>query len=113
MSKEATMTIRVDTDLRSSFVAATKRNDRPASQVLRDFMRSYVELTTATASSQQAQAAPQVISQRRQASEAAIASVQLEGFDVPADTLAESERFIKGDIEFSELIARLYEQAGQ
>ncbi|UPL21005.1 antitoxin VbhA family protein [Alcaligenes faecalis] len=45
------------------------------------------------------------------ASEAARASVELEGFTVPKNALAESEKYIEGEISFKELIGYLYGQA--
>jgi len=41
--KEETFNFRVPADLKSAFKAATEADDRPAAQVLRDFMRAYVE----------------------------------------------------------------------
>lgn len=35
--------IRVDDTLRAEFIAACKRQDRTAAQVLRDFMRRYID----------------------------------------------------------------------
>ena len=43
MTKEATITFRVEHDLRDSFNEATERNHIPAAQVLRAFMRDYVQ----------------------------------------------------------------------
>lgn len=43
MQKEVSMTIRLEPDLRASFTAATEQEHRPAAQVLRELMRSYVE----------------------------------------------------------------------
>jgi predicted transcriptional regulator len=40
---ETTFTFRVDEDLKSAFTNAAKSHDRPGSQLLRDFMREYVE----------------------------------------------------------------------
>jgi len=51
--------------------------------------------------------------QRRQASNEAIASLALEGFTVPADALAASERYVNGEIGLSDLIKILYKQAGR
>ena len=42
-SKDATFNFRVDPDLKAAFAAATEAEDKPAAQVLRDFMRAYVE----------------------------------------------------------------------
>lgn len=49
--------------------------------------------------------------ERRAAADSTLASVRLEGFSVPEDALLESERFIAGEIDFQELINRLYQQA--
>lgn len=50
-------------------------------------------------------------SERRAAADSALASVRLEGFFVPEKALVELERFIAGEIDFQELINRLYQQA--
>ncbi|HGA2320453.1 TPA: hypothetical protein ACIRVE_005069 [Pseudomonas putida] len=42
MTKETTMTIRIEPDLKDDFQTATKANHKPAAQILRDFMREYV-----------------------------------------------------------------------
>ena len=43
MTKDVGLRIRVDRDLRESFIEACKADDRPAAQVLREFMRTYVD----------------------------------------------------------------------
>ncbi len=40
--KESSFNFRVDPTLKAAFTAATGAEDKPAAQVLRDFMRSYV-----------------------------------------------------------------------
>jgi predicted transcriptional regulator len=40
---ETTFTFRVDDQLKEAFTKAARANDRPGSQLLRDFMRDYVE----------------------------------------------------------------------
>ncbi len=40
--KEETFNFRIDPVLKADFRAATEAEDKPAAQVLRDFMRSYV-----------------------------------------------------------------------
>lgn len=40
---EATFTFRVDGDLKAEFVSAAKARDRSGAQLLRDFMREYVQ----------------------------------------------------------------------
>lgn len=41
--KEQSFNFRVDPKLKSDFQSATEAEDKPAAQVLRDFMRAYVE----------------------------------------------------------------------
>ncbi|MHB9704967.1 antitoxin VbhA family protein [Alcaligenes aquatilis] len=48
---------------------------------------------------------------RKTASDAALASVEMEGFTVPRDVRVNAEKFINGEISFPELISNLYEQA--
>jgi hypothetical protein len=43
--KDVGLRIRVQKDLREKFVEACHREDKPAAQVLREFMRDYVELS--------------------------------------------------------------------
>jgi hypothetical protein len=40
--KEETFNFRIDPALKAAFSAATKADDKPAAQVLRDFMRAYM-----------------------------------------------------------------------
>lgn len=102
MSKEASMTFRVESQLRKQFNAAAEAEHRPAAQILRDFMRSYVEHVHGKAVS--AHRIDPIESERRRADfDAAVGSVGLEGFSVPASYKTEAERFMRGEIEFSEL----------
>lgn len=43
MAKEAVFTMKLDPELRDAFMAAAKREDRPASQIVREFMREFVQ----------------------------------------------------------------------
>lgn len=43
MGKDAGFRIRVERDLRDEFVDACRAHDRPAAQVIRDFMRQYIK----------------------------------------------------------------------
>lgn len=42
MRKDVGMRIRLDRSLRDEFLAACQSQDRPAAQVMREFMRNYV-----------------------------------------------------------------------
>lgn len=46
-SDSVLLTVKVSPDLKEAFNQAVRLNDRTASQVLRDFMRSYVERSVA------------------------------------------------------------------
>ncbi len=41
--KETSFDLRLDSALKAAFTAATQAADRPATQVIRDFMRAYVK----------------------------------------------------------------------
>lgn len=41
--KETSFNLRIDPALKAAFTAATQAEDKPAAQVLRDFMRAYVQ----------------------------------------------------------------------
>lgn len=41
--KDAGFRIRVERDLRDKFIEMCRAKDRPAAQVIRDFMRQYIE----------------------------------------------------------------------
>jgi len=43
MAKEAVFTMKLESELRADFVSEAAREDRPASQVMRELMRGYVE----------------------------------------------------------------------
>lgn len=43
MQQQTNFTCRVDADLKRAFLRAAKANDRPASVLIRDFMRGYVQ----------------------------------------------------------------------
>ena len=43
MSKEAVFTMKLEPKLRAEFMAAVEATDRPASQIVRDFMRDFIQ----------------------------------------------------------------------
>lgn len=43
MAKEAVFTMKLEPELRSAFMEAAASDDRPASQVVRELMRDYIE----------------------------------------------------------------------
>jgi predicted transcriptional regulator len=104
MTKESTMTFRVEEDLRERFAAAAKDSHRPAAQVLRELMRAYVERTPA----RPAPAAGLISDAERRRRQAAVdfaqASVGLEGFKISPEEEAHAQRYIDGDIDLEEYV---------
>ncbi|NHZ35000.1 Fic family protein [Massilia rubra] len=100
MSKEVTMTIRLASDLRSSFLEAAEQEHRPAAQVLRDFMREYVEHARTRAPV----VSPAERKRREEAVNYARASVGLEDFNLSTTDEKHAQRFINGDIELAEFV---------
>lgn len=43
MTKGAVFTMKLEPELRNAFMAAAEASDRPASQIVREFMRDYIE----------------------------------------------------------------------
>ena len=105
MLKEVQMTFRIEPELRAEFTDAASRDHRPAAQVLREFMRAYVD----EARQRQSASAHDVISadeRRRRESAVSFArsSVGLEGFKPSEEEEAHARRFINGEIQLDKLI---------
>lgn len=62
--KEESFNFRVDAALKGAFQAATEAEDKPAAQVLRDFMRAYVERHRRHAFAEEARRQSQMIAIR-------------------------------------------------
>ena len=111
MSKEVTMTIWLEPDLRSSFAEAADLEHRPAAQVLRDFMRDFMRDYVEQSRSR----APRISAAERKRREDALnyarSSVALEGFNVPGAYSKEAERFIRGEIDLPSLTAKAHDIA--
>lgn len=43
MADDVMFNMRINSELKTAFIDAAKRNDRPAAQLVRDFMRQYVK----------------------------------------------------------------------
>lgn len=106
MAKDVYMTIRVEPDLRSQFTDAAQMQDRPAAQVLREFMRAYVdESTRSRLIPANDSISPAEARRREQAVNFARASVGLEGFKPSKAAEASARRFVKGEtrlVEFTQ-----------
>lgn len=111
MSKEVQMTFRVEPELRAEFSEAAVLQDRPAAQVLREFMRAYVNQSRERAPTAANDVLTQAESRRReQAVTFARASVGLEGFKPSEAAEAGARQFIKGNIKLAEFVQADEEQ---
>lgn len=107
MTKEVQMTFRVEPELRAKFTEAANFQHRPAAQVLREFMRAYVKLTQEKIGNKLALDEVAMDAQRRKHQDAvnfARASVGLEGFHISPEDEIVAQRFVDGEIDFSEFI---------
>ncbi|MCF3643341.1 antitoxin VbhA family protein [Rhizobium sp. TRM95111] len=111
MSKEVSMTIRVEPQLRIRFNEAAERQHRPAAQLIREFMHRYVEHVHKTDSAHSIGAAES--ERRRQAVINARASVGLEGFKITDDDEEQALRFITGEIDLADFVKVSNEQAAE
>lgn len=100
MSKDVSMTIRVEADLRASFSAAVEKEHRPMAQVLRELMREYVE----RGRRQSALVSEEERTRRQEAVDYAFASVGLEGLAVSDKDRAHAQRFINGEIDLETFV---------
>lgn len=109
MTKEVQMTFRVEPELRADFTDAAELDHRPASQVLREFMRAYVHQMrerARTSANDSVSVSVSVAERRRRerAVDFARASVGLEGFKPSKEEEAHARRFINGEIELAEFV---------
>jgi antitoxin component of RelBE/YafQ-DinJ toxin-antitoxin module len=99
MSKTASMTIRIEDELRQQFNEAATRAHRPAAQVVRDFMREFVEKSLPR---KPMTLTPEEL-ERREAVDFALANSELEGYETSAAQNELFERFARGEITGEEL----------
>ena len=105
MSKEVQMTFRIESELRAEFTDAALQEHRPAAQVLREFMRAFVN----EARERKSAAANDALSagerrRRENAVNFARSSVGLEGFKPSKAEEAHARRFINGEIQLAEFV---------
>src|SRR5271154_6430229 len=62
--KETSFNLRIDPALKAAFTAATEAEDKPAAQVLRDFMRAYVRQRERRAFEAEARRQSQAVAER-------------------------------------------------
>lgn len=99
---------RVDEELHAEFAEAAKLDNRPASQVLRELMRGYVnqlrDQVVKTAANESISAVER--ERRQKAVEFAHASVGLEGFKLSDEEKKHAQRFVNGEIGLQEFIKK-------
>jgi hypothetical protein len=116
MTKEVTMAFRVEENLRESFHESVLSDHRPASQVLRDFMRAYVEqakikLQDEPELSAKVSLSPTERRRRQEAVNFARASLGLEGLH-PSDAVqAVAAQFVSGEIDMAAFVKDSHAQA--
>ncbi len=107
-TKESTITIRVEQELRESFNRAAEAINRPAAQVLRDFMRDFVENTKTPAHISETEKL-----ERREVVGFAKANVELEGFYFDKNDKYLEElfnQFIHGDVDIDTFVKTALEE---
>lgn len=96
--KDVQITFRVNSELRDQFMLVAEQNHLPAAQLLRDFMRKYINYAKTPALSKME------MDKRRAAVEFAKANVGLEGFKVSEDEQEWAERFILGEMDLAQFV---------
>jgi len=105
MAKEAQMTFRVEEELRTEFSDAALLEDRPAAQVLREFMRAYVSQSRERVRGPANDAMSSAELRRREdAVNFARSSVGLEGFNPSQAAETGARQFMKGHIELADFV---------
>lgn len=104
MSKEVQMTFRIERELRTEFIDVAWQEHRPAGQVLRELMRSYVIQSRERSISPANDSISAAERRRREdAASFALANVRLEGFQPSKQSLEKVRRHIDGEIPLTEI----------
>jgi hypothetical protein len=98
MTKQVQMTFRVAPELRASFAKIAIIENRPAAQILREFMQTYI---TDAQSVPAQRLMPSEQHKRQQAVNFARASVGLEGLHLSQEAEHNVQRFVNGEIDFN------------
>jgi predicted transcriptional regulator len=102
MLKDEQMIIRLPGELKAEFQQAAETADRPAAQILREFMRDFVAKNRISAV---LNTTPSTVEERKAAVNFGRASVALEGLTVSSEAQAQQERWVRGEITMDECIA--------
>ena len=105
MSKDVSMTIRIEPELRADFTEAAARDHRPAAQVLRELMRGYVRQVGVQKQIPVNDSLPALERfERERAMRLSNASVGLEGFKLDPALAVQQQQYVDGDIGLDELL---------
>jgi len=112
MSNEVQMTFWVESELRAEFFDAASQDELSAEQVLREFMKTYVNQARVRGLSTVDDAVAPAESRRRErAANFARASVGLEGFTPHRADEELSRRYVAGEISIEDAIKAINESA--
>jgi predicted transcriptional regulator len=104
MIKDEQMMFRVSSELKAEFQQAANAIDRPAAQVLREFMRTFVDRINLP---EPAGSNGSTVAKRQAAMDYGRASVALEGLKPSAEGEAIQQRWVRGEISMDECIAAI------
>jgi predicted DNA-binding protein len=105
MSKKVQITFCISLELRARFRNVTGAQDRPAAQVLRDFMHAYVREHEHVLANDSL--SPAERRRRENAANFARSSVVLEGLVPSKEAEANAGRFIRGEIQLAESVSSM------
>lgn len=104
MIKDEQMIFRVPRDLKAEFQQAANAIERPAAQVLREFMRTFVSRVN---QGQSPRLVDSTAAQRQNAINFGCASVALEGMTISPEAAALQQRFVRGELSIEECVAAI------
>jgi predicted DNA-binding protein len=103
---DVSLNIRMDRELHDDFIKAATEVHRPAAQIVRDFIRQFVQQEQGAAKSAVSVRVSEEEQQRRNAAiNQANAIVSLEGFPESPEFNALSTRYARGEITLDEFLA--------
>lgn len=107
MSKEVQMTFPIDSELRADFTAAASAQNRPPAELLREFMREYINRSREhVPDPTEDDIASAELRRRRDAWEFARASVALEGFEPTAAFEAAARELVASRVTIAEFMEK-------
>ena len=112
MSKKVSINFRLEPELRDRFSAAAKLDRRPASQVLRELIHSYIGDVERKHGPVTKRSAWQTLARRKDLANAK-ASIELSGFKIPDEMEAIAEQFMRDEVSIDAVLAKADELTGK